>query len=154
MRKSLSLVTLAVALASGNAMADQATVDALAAQGVVLAPEHQAAIADAEGEALVNAVAAAIAAHPDQATAIFAAAAAANPAHAQAIASAASAAAPAQAAAVQAALAAHQANVAAAAQSGVGATSSGNKTNSASIPTSSGGGGSGTTPASPSKQQP
>ena len=79
MRKSLTALSLAAALFAGQALADQATLDALQAAGVVLTPADAAAVAEATGDQLVAIVAQLAAANPDQASVIEAAAIQASP---------------------------------------------------------------------------
>ena len=79
MRKTLTALSVAAALFAGQAMADQATLDSLHAQGVLVPGDHAAVIASAEGPALVNAIAALVEAMPHMAAQIVAAAVDANP---------------------------------------------------------------------------
>lgn len=79
MRKSLTALSLVAALFAGQAMADQATLDALQAAGVELTPAQAAVIADATGDELVAIIAQLAAANPEQAAAIEAAAIQASP---------------------------------------------------------------------------
>lgn len=79
MRKSLTALSLAAALFAGQALADQATLDALQAAGVVLTPADAAAVAEATGDQLVAIVAQLAAANPEQASVIEAAAIQASP---------------------------------------------------------------------------
>ncbi|HSG63047.1 MAG TPA: hypothetical protein VLA24_16600, partial [Pseudomonadales bacterium] len=57
MRKSFTALTLAAAMFSTNAMADQATLDALSDAGVELTPEQIEEVLAAEGEAIATAIA-------------------------------------------------------------------------------------------------
>lgn len=79
MRKSLTALSLAAALFAGQALADQATLEALQAAGVVLTPAQAAAVAEATGDELVNIVALLAKANPEQASVIEAAAIQASP---------------------------------------------------------------------------
>jgi len=160
MRKTLFALTMAAALTSGQAFADQATLESLQAAGIVLSDEQAATIAAAEGQALVDAIAALVKANPQQAATIVGAAVQAAPGLAvaiteaavkaapeqkTAIANAAKAAAPAQADAIQSA-----ADKAAAPSPSVNATGSGTQVNNSNIPGSTGGSGGGDPDASPS----
>lgn len=164
MRKTLFALTMAAALTSGQAFADQATLDALQAAGIQLSAEQAATIAAAEGQALVDAIAAlvkanpqlaativgaAVQAAPEMAVAITEAAVQAAPEYKTAIADAAKTAAPDQAANIQAA-----ADRAAAASTGVNATGSGTQVNNSNIPGSTGGSGGGDPVASPNTVNP
>ena len=108
MRKTLTTLSLAVALVSGHAIADQATTDSLQAYGVQLSAAQAAAITSAEGQQLVNEIAALVAAQPEMAATIVAAAVSANPRLSSAIQAAAIKAAPDQEAAIKAAVEAGQ----------------------------------------------
>ena len=151
MRKTLSSLSLAVLLASGQAFADQATLDSLQAAGVALTAAQAQTIAAAEGDALVAAIASLVAANPEAAAAIVAAAVSANPAQAAAITAAAVSAAPAQVSAItaaaigaapaQAAAISAAANNAASTTGAPAATSSGGSVATSSVPSGSGGGG-------------
>ncbi|MDM1695110.1 hypothetical protein HX099_00275 [Thiopseudomonas alkaliphila] len=129
MRKSITALSLVAALFAGQAMADQATLDALQAAGIALTPAQAAVIADATGDELVAIIAELAATNPEQAAAIEAAAVQASPELADKI-----------SAAVKAAVN----------SSGVGSTPGGE---SVSLPTSSipsaGGSGGGGNPAGP-----
>lgn len=94
MRKTLTALSIAAALFAGQAMADKATVDSLEASGIPVTAEQTATIAEAEGQALVNALADLIASQPHMAAAIVTAAIKANPGLTDAIEAAAIAAAP------------------------------------------------------------
>jgi len=94
MRKTLFALTMAAALTSGQAFADQATLDALQAAGIQLSAEQAATIAAAEGQALVDAIAALVEANPQLAATIVGAAVQAAPEMAVAITEAAVQAAP------------------------------------------------------------
>lgn len=104
MRKTLTTLSLAVALVSGHAIADQATTDSLQAYGVQLSAEQAAAITSAEGQQLVDAIAALVAAQPEMAATIVAAAVNTNPSLSAQIQAAAIKAAPGQEAAIKAAV--------------------------------------------------
>lgn len=140
MRKTFMSLSVVAALFAGQAFADQATVDNLQAAGVVMTAEQTAAIASAEGQALIDAIVALIQAAPEQAAAIAGAAANANPSMAQAIKAAATQAAPSQADAIAAAVAQ------ATSPSAVG--SSGASVPTSSMPSVGGSGGGSTAPAS------
>ena len=144
MRKTLTALSIAAALFAGQAMADQATVDNLNAQGVPLTAEQTVVIANAEGQALVDAIAALVAAQPNMAAAIVTAAVAANPELADAIQQAAVKAAPGQARAISAAVsAAVEAAATPGALSGLGSIPE------SSMPSNDGSGGGSTKTASP-----
>ena len=142
MRKTLITLSLAAALFTGQAMADQATVDCLQTEGIVLSAEQTAAIGVAEGQELVDAIAALVAANPDQAAAIVRAAVRANPSLAEAIKAAATQAAPGQADAIAAAV--EQGISEAGSARGIGS-----KVPSSSLPSICGCGGGSTSTASP-----
>lgn len=108
MRKTLTTLSLAVALVSGHAIADQATTDSLQAYGVQLSAAQAAAITSAEGQQLVDAIAALVSAQPEMAATIVAAAVNTNPSLSAQIQAAAIQAAPGQEAAIKAAVAAGQ----------------------------------------------
>lgn len=164
MRKTLFALTMAAALTSGQAFADQATLESLQAAGIQLSAEQAATIAAAEGQALVDAIAALVKANPQLAATIVGAAVQATPGLAvaiteaavkaapdykTAIADAAEKAAPDQAANIQAA-----ADKAAAASPSVNATGSGTQVNNSNIPGSTGGSGGGDPVASPNTVNP
>lgn len=164
MRKTLFALTMAAALTSGQAFADQATLESLQAAGIVLSDEQAAIIAAAEGQALADAIAALVKANPQQAATIVGAAVKAAPGLAvaiteaavkaapdykTAIAEAAKTAAPAQAANIQAA-----ADKAAAPSPSVNPTGSGTQVNNSNIPGSTGGSGGGDPVASPNTVNP
>lgn len=104
MRKTLTTLSLAMAVFAGQAMADPATTASLQAYGVPLTAEQAAAITSAEGQQLVDAIAALIAAQPEMAATIVAAAIKVNPSLTDKIVAAAINAAPAQEQAILAAV--------------------------------------------------
>lgn len=140
MRKTLTTLSLAVALVSGHAIADQATTDSLQAYGVQLSAAQAAAITSAEGQQLVNEIAALVAAQPEMAATIVAAAVNTNPSLSAQIQAAAIQAAPGQEAAIKAAVEAGQAG---------SAVSGGVQIPSSSMPSIGGAGGGSTSLASP-----
>ncbi|MBF7730520.1 hypothetical protein [Pseudomonas sp. N040] len=79
MLRILTGLSLAVLLASGQAFADQATLDALQGQGIALSAEQAQAIAAAEGDALVAEVVALVGANQPVSPTIVRAAACASP---------------------------------------------------------------------------
>jgi hypothetical protein len=105
MRKTLCGLTLAVLMASGQAFADLATLDALKATPVPLTAEQAQVIAAANGDALVEVVTGLVAANSALAPDIVVAAACAAPDQASAIIEQGIAAAPAQAEAINASIA-------------------------------------------------
>ncbi|MDY7219425.1 hypothetical protein TOI97_07575 [Denitrificimonas sp. JX-1] len=107
MRKTFMTLSVAAALFAGQAMADQATADSLAAYGVD-AGVHAEAIASAEGSVLVQALKDLIADQPAMAATIVAAAINANPSMTDAIVAAAIEAAPGQEQAIRNAVTAGQ----------------------------------------------
>lgn len=164
MRKTLFALTMAAALTSGQAFADQATLESLQAAGIVLSDEQAAIIAAAEGQALADAIAALVKANPQQAAtivgaavkaapglavAITEAAVKAAPEHKTAIANAAKAAAPAQADAIQSA-----ADNAVTVNTEGSAVTSGTQINNSNIPGTTGGSGGGDNTASPNTVTP
>lgn len=108
MRKTLTTLSLAMAVFAGQAMADPATTASLQAYGVPLTAEQAAAITSAEGQQLVDAIAALIAAQPEMAATIVAAAIKVNPSLTDKIVAAAINAAPAQEQAILAAVKANK----------------------------------------------
>ncbi|MBV1790201.1 hypothetical protein KQ940_19270 [Marinobacterium sp. D7] len=108
MRKTLSALSMAVALASGSVMADEATLNALKAAGVQMSPDIEAQVLAAEGAMIADAIAAVVSSLGDNAEAIAAAVGAAisaspDPDQTGAIVAAAVIAAPTYAAAIKAA---------------------------------------------------
>ena len=101
MRKILTMLAVATALFAGQAMADRATIDSLEARGVILTTEQTTAIVEANGQAIVNAIAKLIASQPHMAAIIVTAAITAHPGITDTIETAAIAAAPAQQRAIQ-----------------------------------------------------
>jgi len=82
MRKSLLALSLAAALASSVAFADQKTLDAMVAAGVELTPEQAELVLNADEESIADVVAALVAAAGDNeslVSAIVSAAISANP---------------------------------------------------------------------------
>lgn len=146
MRKTFMTLSVAAALFAGQAVADQATLDNLVAAGVVLTEEQAAVIGAAEGQALLDAIAALVATSPEQAAAIVQAAVAANPGLASAIQAAATQAAPAQADAIAEAVILGQAD---AAPGNAPTTGDQGAATTSSAPSVSGGGSGSTTTASP-----
>lgn len=108
MRKIITTLSLATALFAGQTMADQATVNTLQAYGVPLSTEHNSAIANAEGQRLVDAIAQLVAAQPSMAATTVAATMRSNPSLTDAIVAAAIAAAPGQEQAINDAVAANK----------------------------------------------
>lgn len=108
MRKTLTALSIVAALFAGQVMADEATVNSLQANGVQLSAAQNTAIANAEGQQLVNAIADLVAAQPEMAATIVAAAIQANASLTDAIVAAAIQAAPAQEQAIRAVVAANQ----------------------------------------------
>jgi hypothetical protein len=102
MRKTLGGITLAVLMASGQAFAGQATLDALQAKSIPLTDDQAAAVAAAEPNALPGVVAGLAVAHEAIAPTIVAAAACAEPEQSSAIVQQAVSAVPAQADAINA----------------------------------------------------
>lgn len=107
MRKTLTALSLTAALFAGQAVADQATVNSLLANGVQLSAEQNTTIANAEGQQLVDAIAQLVAAQPDMAATIVAAAIRTNSSLTDAIVAAAIQAAPSQEQAILAVVAAN-----------------------------------------------
>ena len=105
MLKTLTGLSLAVLLASGQAFADQATLDALQGQGIALSAEQAQAIAAAEGDALVAAIAGLVGANQPVSPTIVRAASCAAPDQASAIIEQSVSAAPQQAESIRAAVA-------------------------------------------------
>lgn len=138
MQKIFTGLSLAVLLASGQAFADQATVDALQGSGVPLSAEQAQAIEAAEGDALAKAVAALVAANQPISPTIVRAAACAAPESGSAIIEQSLAAAPAQADAINATVALGCEGVA-----GLNAVGAGTVLSNSSIPTGGGAGGGG-----------
>jgi hypothetical protein len=105
MQKVFAGLSLAVLLASGQAFADQATLDALKGSGVPLSDTQAAAIAKAEGDALVSEVSGLVGANQPISPTIVRAAACAAPEFGSAIIEQSIAAAPGQADAINATVA-------------------------------------------------
>lgn len=96
MRKTFIALSVATALFAGQALADQATADSLQAYGISMTAEQNAAIVNAEGQQLVDAIAQLVAAQPEMAPTIVAATININPNLSDAIVAAAIQAAPGQ----------------------------------------------------------
>jgi hypothetical protein len=102
MRKTLGALTLAVLMASGQAFADQATLDALQAKSVPLTGGQASAVASAEADALPGVIAGLVVAHEAISPTIVAAAVCAAPDQSAAIVQQAVSAVPGQAEAINA----------------------------------------------------
>ena len=105
MQKVFAGLSLALLLASGQTFADQATLDALKGSGVPLSDEQAAAIAQAEGDALVSEIAGLVSANQAISPTIVRAAACAAPEFSAGIVEQSLAAAPGQADAINATVA-------------------------------------------------
>lgn len=139
MRKTVTTLSLAAALFAGQALADEATLNSLQAYGVPLSAEQSTQIASAEGQQLVDAIAALVAAQPSMAATIVVAAIEARPSQADDIIDAAIVAAPDQEQAIRDAVAAN----------GTAISRSGATIPTSSLPSIGGSGGGGTSVASP-----